>query len=227
MYPHEDDKTVITSNTGSSKCGISNNTPPPQHFAYAAFPLKMKYSIADSGAMQIFIMKGTPVINKRPTTCPLVVSLADGSKVTSTHMCNIHRWTPGGPHWTHHPGTLHRFPFLALSYLLRLDVKDGLINHHARCGITIGSYSKVVKIKLPTYGGYQLVKIQACPPITMQLRLRRRPLLVSLPMLSKLQHKLCFPRILFETKQIASGLHINLYAARIFLPFSKLSDAAS
>ncbi len=44
----------------------------------------------ESGAMEIFIMEEMPVVNKRPTTCPLVVSLADGSKVTLTHMWDIH-----------------------------------------------------------------------------------------------------------------------------------------
>jgi hypothetical protein len=89
-YPNEDNKTVVTSNTGSSKCGLSNNTPSLQHYAYAAFPMETKDAIAGLGATQIFIMEGTPIVNKQPTTCQVVVSLADGSKVTSTHMCDIH-----------------------------------------------------------------------------------------------------------------------------------------
>ncbi len=35
-------------------------------------------------------MDGTPVINKRVSTRPLKVSLADGREVVSTHMCDIH-----------------------------------------------------------------------------------------------------------------------------------------
>jgi hypothetical protein len=89
-HANKGDKTVITSNTCSSKCDISNNTPPPQHFACAAFPLKMKDTITDLGTAQIFIMEGTPVVNKQPTTCLLGVSLADGSHVTLTHICNVH-----------------------------------------------------------------------------------------------------------------------------------------
>ena len=46
-------------------------------------------SIADSGATQIFVMDGIPVVNRRPTTQPLQVALADGRIVTSTHMCDI------------------------------------------------------------------------------------------------------------------------------------------
>jgi hypothetical protein len=34
-------------------------------------------------------MDGAPVINKRPTTQPLRVALADGPQVMSTHMCDI------------------------------------------------------------------------------------------------------------------------------------------
>jgi hypothetical protein len=63
-YPNKDNKTVVTSNTGSSKCGLSNNTPSLQHYAYAAFPMETKDAIAGLGATQIFIMEGTPIVNK-------------------------------------------------------------------------------------------------------------------------------------------------------------------
>jgi hypothetical protein len=46
--------------------------------------------IADSGATQIFVMEGIPVINKRVTTNPLTVSLVDDHQVLLTHMCDIH-----------------------------------------------------------------------------------------------------------------------------------------
>ena len=60
-----------------------------QELAGGVFQLPTKYAIADLGATQIFVMEGTPVINKRPTTQPLRVALADGSQVMSTHMCDI------------------------------------------------------------------------------------------------------------------------------------------
>jgi hypothetical protein len=50
----------------------------------------MAATIADSGATQIYVMKGIDIINKRHTTHPLKVTLADGWQVVSTHMCNIH-----------------------------------------------------------------------------------------------------------------------------------------
>jgi hypothetical protein len=46
-------------------------------------------AIADSGATQIFVMDGIPVHNRRKTTCPLKVALANGRRVMSTHMCDI------------------------------------------------------------------------------------------------------------------------------------------
>jgi hypothetical protein len=57
--------------------------------AGAAFCLTTDNAIADSGATQIFVMDGTPVINKQVTARPLKVSLADGCQVVSTHMCDI------------------------------------------------------------------------------------------------------------------------------------------
>jgi hypothetical protein len=56
---------------------------------FAGLHLDMNDTIADSGATQIFVMDGTPVVNKRPTTHPLKVALADGRIVLSTHMCDI------------------------------------------------------------------------------------------------------------------------------------------
>jgi hypothetical protein len=44
---------------------------------------------ADTGATSIFVMEGTPVQNLWPAIHPLTKKLPDGSKVKSTHMCNI------------------------------------------------------------------------------------------------------------------------------------------
>ena len=49
----------------------------------------MTHAIADTGATSIFIMKGTPVKNLRKSNNPITISLPDGSKVTSTHICDI------------------------------------------------------------------------------------------------------------------------------------------
>jgi hypothetical protein len=46
-------------------------------------------AIADLGPTQIFVMDCTPVHNKRQTTCPLKVALANGHRLMSTHMCDI------------------------------------------------------------------------------------------------------------------------------------------
>jgi hypothetical protein len=57
--------------------------------AGGAFRLTTNNAIADLGATQIFVMDGTPFINKRPTTRLFKVLLADGRQVMSTHMCDI------------------------------------------------------------------------------------------------------------------------------------------
>jgi hypothetical protein len=91
----DDDITVPTSNvadkrwTIKSYCTLTLKHIVHQELAGGVFQLPTKHEIANSGATQIFVMDGTPVINKRPTTRPLQVALADGCQVMSTHMCNI------------------------------------------------------------------------------------------------------------------------------------------
>jgi hypothetical protein len=90
-----DDIPVPTSNvadkcwTIKSYCTHSLEHIVHQELAGGVFQLPMKYAIADLGATQIFVMVGTPVINKRPTTRPLRVALAANCQVMSTHMCDI------------------------------------------------------------------------------------------------------------------------------------------
>ncbi len=92
----DDDITVPTSNVstqsltpGSYKAWAIDHIFQTE-IAGAAFRLTTNNAIADSGATQIFVMEGTPAVNKRPTTHPLKVSLADGRQVMSTHKCDIH-----------------------------------------------------------------------------------------------------------------------------------------
>jgi hypothetical protein len=49
-----------------------------QELAGGVFQLPTKHAITDLGATQVFVMKGTPVIIKQPTTQPLQVALVDG-----------------------------------------------------------------------------------------------------------------------------------------------------
>ncbi len=78
------DNTVVTSNVAAT---LPDST--QCHAFVAALTLNTKDTIVDSGAMQIFVMEGTPVHNKQPTSNPLHVLLPDGHAVTSTHDCNI------------------------------------------------------------------------------------------------------------------------------------------
>jgi hypothetical protein len=90
----DDDITIPTSNVVDKRWTIkSYHTGALKHIVHqelagGVFQLPMKHAIADSGATQIFVMDGTPVINKRRTTQPLQVAMADGCQVMSTHMCN-------------------------------------------------------------------------------------------------------------------------------------------
>jgi hypothetical protein len=90
----DDDITVVTSNV-SDGTSITYQTvffasaPMIQSSLQAVFTIAPNDAIADSGASQIFVMEGTPVLNKQITTCPLSVALADGCRVMSTHMCDI------------------------------------------------------------------------------------------------------------------------------------------
>jgi hypothetical protein len=79
-------------------------------------PIPHQVAIADSGATQIFIMEGMPVTNKRTTTCPLKVAIADGRQVLLTHICDVD--IPGLP------VTLvgHIIPYLSIASLFGIRV---------------------------------------------------------------------------------------------------------
>jgi hypothetical protein len=80
----DDDNTAVASNISPTLPTLTS------YCAFAAtVTLDTKDAIADTGATQIFVMEGMPVLNKRPTTNPLQVSLVDGHAVTSTHECDI------------------------------------------------------------------------------------------------------------------------------------------
>ena len=91
----DDDITVVTSNilegsTKSIESAFSSFAPrQASKWAYAGMTIASNEAIADSGATQIYVMDGIPVHNRRKTTCPLKVALADRWRVMSTHMCDI------------------------------------------------------------------------------------------------------------------------------------------
>jgi len=66
-------------------------------------------TIADTGATAIFIMEGVPVDNKKVGVNPLTINLPDGTKVRSTHECDV--TYPGLPTTL----TGHIVPDLAIS----------------------------------------------------------------------------------------------------------------
>ena len=55
----------------------------------------VQYAISDSGATGHFLLQGSPVVNKRPTSYPLKTTLPNGKIIQSTHTCNLDTpWLP-------------------------------------------------------------------------------------------------------------------------------------
>jgi hypothetical protein len=54
------------------------------------------HAVADTCAMSIFVMAGAPANNIRMATKPIHISLSDGKKIISTHICDVD--IPGLPH---------------------------------------------------------------------------------------------------------------------------------
>ena len=93
---NDDNATVIISNVSSNKrprksfkAQALNHLVKTENAGFAGLCLDTYDAIADSGATQIFVMDGTPVVNKHPTTHPLKVALADERIVLSMHMCDF------------------------------------------------------------------------------------------------------------------------------------------
>jgi hypothetical protein len=84
--------------------------------AKPTYHLHNNYTIINSGDTQIFVIKGSNVINKRQKPCPLKVTLAEGHQVMSTHMCDIH--IEGLPFVY----TSHIIPTLSIALLFGIQV---------------------------------------------------------------------------------------------------------
>lgn len=124
----DDDKTVIMSNTTAYRTQLQLTI--PQHNTIATttarqpIPLQQKqnigieesHAILDTGATAIFVMESAPVDNKRVAQQPLTISLPDGTKVKSTHECDI--TIPGLPTVL----TGHIVPSLTVASLIGIRV---------------------------------------------------------------------------------------------------------
>ena len=70
-----------------------NDQPPPQSgpahpetlFNTGAINIAVDAAIADAGATGHFMVPGTPVLDVRPATTPLIIHLPDGQTIKSTH----------------------------------------------------------------------------------------------------------------------------------------------
>jgi hypothetical protein len=75
----DDDATIIASNC---------STPWQRLECANAITITETHAIADTGVTSIFIMKGTPAKNLH-WDYPITITLPDGSKIVSTHICDI------------------------------------------------------------------------------------------------------------------------------------------
>ena len=59
--------------------------------AYSASVIQIpkQEAISDTGATENFVLPGTPVKNVQPARKPISVNIPDGSKIRSTHICNL------------------------------------------------------------------------------------------------------------------------------------------
>jgi hypothetical protein len=90
ITPHEqgdNNATVVTSNTSPSSNDIS-------HHALGML-VKPLLTVANMGATLLFLTKGAPCQNKRHAINPVTVTLPDGCKIKSMHVCNV--MIPGLP----------------------------------------------------------------------------------------------------------------------------------
>ncbi len=72
----KDDITVL-----ASKCTTTHHA--------SAMLIKLSHAVANTGATSVFIMDGTPTKNKQPAMQPIQISLPNGRKVITTHICDI------------------------------------------------------------------------------------------------------------------------------------------
>ncbi len=122
----DDDRTIVTSNRKNDRTVVPVTTPRPHPLAAAAhhmfgipshekinaITIDAQQAIADTGATSIFIMEGVEVDNKRVASHPITISLPDGRKVKSTHVCDF--IVPGLPT----PLIGHVVPGLAVASLV-------------------------------------------------------------------------------------------------------------
>jgi hypothetical protein len=76
------DKTVITSNLTASQL-------PSRIHPANAMMINPTHVIVDTGTTFLFVMEGTNCKNKHIAINPIIISLPDGKKVSSTHICNV------------------------------------------------------------------------------------------------------------------------------------------
>ena len=80
-------RNATTSKTMAATARELFGAPNPQYLN--AIAIAASQAIADTGATSIFIMEGRPCKNLGLAVRPLTINLSDGTKVMSTHTCDI------------------------------------------------------------------------------------------------------------------------------------------
>jgi hypothetical protein len=227
----DDDITIPASNVANkcwtikSYCTCALEHIVHQELAGGVFQLPTKHAIADLGATQIFVMDGTPVINKRPTTQPLRVALADGHQVMSTHMCDIQ--IDGLPVTL----TGHIIPNLSIASLFGIRILT-----EAGCDVTFTKGDCIV-----TYNGKIILRGEKDPLMDLWTLPLGSHDMTSQHATSTLPSaapdfadayaqpavQIAFLPTLSKQRQIAFALHINLCVAHAFPLDSKQSSVGT
>ena len=117
----------------------------------------IKYAISDSGATGHFIVEGSPVVNKQPSTNPLKITLPNGKVVQSTHTCNIDiPWLPDQTTEAHilpvlaHSSLILTWKFCDAGCKVVLNMTECWVYHKGKLVLTEGRDAATVFWKLPT-----------------------------------------------------------------------------
>ncbi len=87
--------TYYTDDDNNITIVASNCTTTVEHHANA-MQIALTHAVADTGATSIFVIAGAPANNIHVATKPIHISLPDGKKIVSTHICDVD--IPGQPH---------------------------------------------------------------------------------------------------------------------------------
>ncbi len=92
MYPTPNQLCLALTHCANDNSDItivaSNRTTSGEHHTNA-MQIASTHAVADTGATSVFVMAGTPAKSIHVATKPIQISLPDGKKIVSTHICDV------------------------------------------------------------------------------------------------------------------------------------------